>query len=236
MADVEAAPSPRTAKELVDLGRRHSFYSKPDGDRFNLVALHRMNMHYLRSRLLNQAAVVFGNGVMTDADSELLTALMRDYCTAVRDRDFMRDCAHADWEAHPFLLRSDRELEATLLETLKTKGVHPEPVVRGKEDRTLPPFPGGPWDMPSARTSQRRRYTGVALGAVVLVVPMVLAVLLRASTAANLVIACVSTMVFALGATYFSPTKLPVELLGVTAAYAAVLVVFVGGTGGGVLS
>ncbi len=81
MADVEAATPPKTSKDLVDLGRRHSFYTKGDGDnRFNLVALHRMNMHYLRGRLLSQAAVVFGNGVMTDKDSELLTSLMRDYC------------------------------------------------------------------------------------------------------------------------------------------------------------
>lgn len=80
MADVEAAPAPWTSKGLVDLGRRHAFYTRGDEDRFNLVALHRMNMHHLRGRLLKQAAVVFGKGVMTDEDSELLTSLMRDYC------------------------------------------------------------------------------------------------------------------------------------------------------------
>lgn len=80
MADEEATTTSRTSKDLVDLGKRHAFYTNRNGDRFNLVALHRMNMHYLRKRLLDQAAVVFGNGEMTDKDSELLTSLMRDYC------------------------------------------------------------------------------------------------------------------------------------------------------------
>jgi hypothetical protein len=92
MVDVEAgksAPpgstSPMSTKDVVDMGRRHSFYiSRYGTDRFNLVALHRMNMHYLRSRMLNEAAVVFGNGVMTDEDSNRLTALMRDYCMSLR--------------------------------------------------------------------------------------------------------------------------------------------------------
>lgn len=232
---MEAAPAPWTSKGLVDLGRRHAFYTRGDEDRFNLVALHRMNMHHLRGRLLKQAAVVFGKGVMTDEDSELLTSLMRDYCTAVRDRDLMRDCANRDRERNPFLLTSAVEMEDALLKScLAASDIHPEPVIRADEDARLPPLPGGPWDVPAAAKFRRQRYTGVVVGGAVLVVPMILTVLLR-STTANLVIASVSTMIFAVGATYFSPTKLAVELLGVTAAYAAVLVVFVGGAAGGAL-
>lgn len=147
----------------------------------------------------------------------------------MRDRDFMRDCAHRDWKVNPFVLRSNREMEGVLLKSLKAKGIRPDPLVPPEEDRHLPTFPGGPWDLPSSLELQRQRYTGAILGGLILTVPMILMVLLR-STTANLVIASVSTMIFALGATYLSPTKLPVELLSVTAAYAAVLVVFVGGT------
>ena len=85
MGDLEAndAPTPQSAmsKEVIDLARRHTFYTNPNGERLNLVALHRMNMHYLRTRLLDSAAVVFLKEDMTDEDSKQLTSLMSDYCT-----------------------------------------------------------------------------------------------------------------------------------------------------------
>jgi hypothetical protein len=83
MAEVETgkfAATDSISKGLVDLGRRHAFYVNERGERFNLVALHRMNMHYLRIRLLNEAATIFSNGIMKDEDSKALTSLMQDYC------------------------------------------------------------------------------------------------------------------------------------------------------------
>jgi hypothetical protein len=71
------------SKVVVDTGRKHTFYANERGVRFNLVALHRMNMHYLRKRLIDQAATIFKNGVMDDEDSKTLTSLMRDYCALV---------------------------------------------------------------------------------------------------------------------------------------------------------
>jgi hypothetical protein len=142
----------------------------------------------------------------------------------------MRDWAQRDWDGNPFFLKSEGgELEQALLSSLRAKGIRPDRAIPLDQDAHLPRFPGGPWDMDSALKLRRQRYTGAIVGGVILTVPMILMVLLR-STTANLVIASVSTMIFALGATYLSPTKVPVELLGVTAAYAAVLVVFVGGT------
>ncbi|KAB5583415.1 hypothetical protein GE09DRAFT_1278640 [Coniochaeta sp. 2T2.1] len=237
MGDIEAngVPIPQSpmSKEVIDLARRHTFYTNPNGDRFNLVALHRMNMHYLRGRLLDSAAGVFAKEAMTDADSKELTSLMSDYCTAVRDRELMRDLAARSWRTNPFHLKSDpdRPLETLLLSSLKARGIHPAPIISIKEDETLPSLPGGPWDMPSAIKATRERYAWAIVGGVVLIVPMVMMVLLEGRTA-NLVIASVSTVMFALAAAYSAPTKLPVELMGVTAAYAAVLVVFVGGTTG----
>ena len=145
----------------------------------------------------------------------------------------MRELAARSWRTNPFHLKSDpdRPLETLLLSSLKAKGVHPLPIITVKEDESLPSLPGGPWDMPSAIKATRERYAWAIIGGVVLIVPMVMMVLLQGRTA-NLIIASVSTVMFAIAAAYSAPSKLPVELMGVTAAYAAVLVVFVGGTTG----
>ena len=83
-ADMEAAtPIHATdpiSKVVVDTGRRHTFYANSRGVRFNLVALHRMNMHYLRKRLIDESAKIFTKGSMDDDNSKVLTDLMRDYC------------------------------------------------------------------------------------------------------------------------------------------------------------
>jgi hypothetical protein len=69
------------SKIVVDTGRRHTFYANERGVRFNLVALHRMNMHYLRKRLIDEAGTIFTNGSMDDDNSRTLTGLMKDYCS-----------------------------------------------------------------------------------------------------------------------------------------------------------
>lgn len=124
-------------------------------------------------------------------------------------------------------------MERDLLDELKTKGVHPVQMLSLEEAHDLPHLPGGPWDSPSAIRTRRERYALAILGGVILIAPMILMVLVH-TTPASLVTVAVCTMIFAVAASYFSPTKLPLELLSVTAAYAAVLVVFVGGTAGSV--
>ena len=69
------------SKAVVDIGRSHTFYKNVRGERFNLVALHRMNMHYLRKRLLDESATIFAAGEMKDENSKALTSLMQDYCS-----------------------------------------------------------------------------------------------------------------------------------------------------------
>jgi len=60
--------------------RRHIYYTNERGTRFNMTALHRMNMHYLRKRILDEAGEVFVRGGVDDNLSGSLAALMRDYC------------------------------------------------------------------------------------------------------------------------------------------------------------
>lgn len=141
----------------------------------------------------------------------------------------MRDLAYRDWDTCPFHLKSERPMERDLLNYLKASGVQPERVVPWYEGELHPVLPGGPWDYPSASKTRTQRYALAILGVLILNVPMILMVLVP-STAMSLATVVVCTMVFAIATAYFSPTKLPIELLAATAAYAAVLVVFVGGT------
>jgi len=60
--------------------RRHIYYTNERGTRFNMTALHRMNMHYLRKRILDEAGEFFVRGGVDDGLSGSLAALMRDYC------------------------------------------------------------------------------------------------------------------------------------------------------------
>ena len=151
--------------------------------------------------------------------------------TAVRDREYMREWALRDWDRDPFFLKSEKEMEQDLLKDLKTRGIQPVQMHTAEEDRILPQLPGGPWDFPFAKRIRRERYAVAVLGSFILTLPMILMVLVPTTTTSLLTVGICTTL-FAVAIAYFVPTKLPVELLGVTAAYAAVLVVFVGGTTG----
>ncbi|KAL8320649.1 hypothetical protein RB597_007083 [Gaeumannomyces tritici] len=234
MAEPETAmPCPTLhnsqTQRIVEIGRRHTYYANERGERINLVALHRMNMQYLRMRLLDEAVDMFKRGDMDDDNSKRVTSLMQDYCTAVRDREYMREWAQRDWPGNPFHLKSERPLERGLLDTLKARGIDPIPMHHlYKSDDGPEQMPGGPWDFDSRTKTRFLQYSLAITGAVILTVPMITMVLIG-RTDASLAIVCVFTILFAVGLSYFSPSRLPIELLSATAAYAAVLVVFVGG-------
>jgi len=147
--------------------------------------------------------------------------------TAVRDRECMRDQAYRDWKSNPFHLKSEREMEHGLFEYLQAQGVEPEAQMLTDEDRLTPTLPGGPWDYPSSQRNRKERYALTILGSVIIVVPVVIMAYVPGLLASILTVG-VCTMFFAVATAYFSPTKPPLELMIATAAYAAVLVVFVG--------
>ncbi|KAL8382205.1 hypothetical protein RB595_006133 [Gaeumannomyces hyphopodioides] len=234
MAEPEATmpcPTPQNlqARRIVEIGRKHTYYLNERGERINLVALHRMNMQYLRMRLLDEAIDIFKRGEMDDENSKMVTSLMQDYCTAVRDREYMREWAQRDWSGNPFHLKDERPLERDLLDTFKERGIDPVPVLRPYSyDDGPEQMPGGPWDFASRTKTRFLQYSLAITGAVILTVPMITMVLIG-KTNASLAIVSTFTILFAIGLSYFSPSRLPIELLSATAAYAAVLVVFVGG-------
>ncbi len=144
----------------------------------------------------------------------------------------MRDAAYRDWDNCLFHLKSERPMERDLLNYLKSNGLQPDQMVFHHEDHLMPELPGGPWDYPSASRTRKERYALAVLGGLILNAPMILMVLVP-GIVTSLVTVPVCTMIFAVATAYFSPTKLPLELLAATAAYAAVLVVFVSGTSSG---
>lgn len=148
----------------------------------------------------------------------------------------MRESSAPGWAAYPFLLSaSDRELDKRLLDDLKRK-IQPNPMLLKDQDDAK--LPGAPWDYISMKQAFRtrhkltiRRYTLAGLGAAILVLPMILMVLLK-NTVAGLVTVAGCAIMFAIASAHLFSAKLDHELIGVTAAYAAVLVVFVGSSPG----
>jgi len=76
------------SKSVVDAGRRHIFYANERGERFNITAVHRMNMHYLRKRIMDETMSILDRGEMSNGNSDALTTLIQDYCL-FSDREFL---------------------------------------------------------------------------------------------------------------------------------------------------
>jgi VIT1/CCC1 family predicted Fe2+/Mn2+ transporter len=139
----------------------------------------------------------------------------------------MRDLAYRDWSNNPFHLKAEREMERGLLEHLRAQGIEPEQMILGDDAGLAPKLPGGPWDYPSAQRNRKERYALTVLGSLIIIIPIVIMTFVPGQIASiATVVSC--TMFFAVATAYFSPTKPPLELMIATAAYAAVLVVFVG--------
>jgi hypothetical protein len=146
---------------------------------------------------------------------------------AVRDREYMRDCAKRDWKANPFMLHSTNIMESGLMDSLKRKGVNPNAVITHSVDRKRPTLPGEPWDFRSSLRANWERNSMALGGSLILVGPTILMVLVH-STLVRLLTVGISTALFAIANAQISTSRSPFELLSATAAYTAILVVFVG--------
>jgi len=231
---------------------------RPEKDNtcMNLEALERMNLHFLQRQLLNNVATYVWTGPesKTDATAKQVSESLHQYCQAVRDRQYMSLVASKGERRNPFMLQSNRILEGRLMEVMEKKMV-PDPnvetglqvsakpvltraksVLFGAESKHLAEnygeLPGGPWDYPKARHENALRYGAGMLGVVVFIGPMILMVLVKGSLC-RLLTSGLCIVAFALGlalwsnVTTFEPLT-PFEMITGTAAYAAVLVVFVG--------
>jgi hypothetical protein len=157
-------------------------------------------------------------------------------CTgrSLRDLEYMQEHAarHVkDDELDPFYLKSSKHLQKLAMEEsgfipglLLPKGLLP--IARDHTDPQLPGLSRTVAHRASESEQLWVRFGMASAGGLILVVPMLIMANLGTKTA-NLVTTCIAMFLFAAGITFGTRLK-PDQVLGATAAYAAVLVVFVG--------
>jgi len=183
-------------------------------------------------------------------DGELLYAplcsLKSDFLTrmkhtgnTLRDWDYMSEKHNAEIEKDPFKLVSSQTRDACIMEDadLFSKaaslwGTEYDPLRKQRvpDDYEAPALVGGS----RGSTKERREAELFALrlwfsllGGLALIAPMLFMVLYKGGEHVSLITTSVSTILFAVAMAKFS-TQPPWNLVATTAAYAAVLVVFVG--------
>jgi len=138
----------------------------------------------------------------------------------------MEECAKRGPDDDPFLLKTTRALDYALM---RDSGLHFSLRFPLPKDQANPEPPGGYRGI--AKTKEKvarirlRLYMAVA-GGTALVAPMILMVLQK-STLTSLLTVSISVFIFGSAMSVFTDQD-PFEVLTATAAYAAVLVVFVG--------
>jgi hypothetical protein len=135
---------------------------------------------------------------------------------------------------NPFVLRKSSFMSSALIDDLE-KGFDLEPNLHihphdwskcSLRYNEFDALPGGPWDPKTRKKTKYARYSMALLGSLILVCPMLLMVLVK-GIIVRLVTAGACTIIFAFALAKLS-TRTPFELMSATAAYTAVLVVFVG--------
>ena len=145
----------------------------------------------------------------------------------------MQERAKKGFDTDPFLVMSSRALESR---SLKRAGLIPkevEPLLPNAHDEQYPViFPPAPYrhsaNQVAARKDSIARFVLAAFGGLALIVPMIIMVRVPGETA-SLIITSVFTVGFAAAIAWGSDQDAS-QILAGTAAYAAVLVVFVGAT------
>ncbi|KAI6790348.1 hypothetical protein KC361_g7966 [Hortaea werneckii] len=192
-----------------------------------------MNIHGLREHLANHAAGSFKDRRFALEDAESRQGLLNLYCDAVRNLDLMREKDKLGYDRDPFLVKSSRALERDVLES---SGLIPDhvlpkgelPLPYDHEHPVLANENGGRHHANKATSKKQRleRFAMASFGGLLIIVPMLIMANVPGKVA-SLVTSCVAIAIFAALVTL--GTKLgPHEVLASVAAYAAVLVVFVG--------
>ncbi|KAM0457260.1 hypothetical protein ACHAO4_003057 [Trichoderma viride] len=205
--------------------------------RLSLAALNRMRMRRLQMKLSHRIMRMHYYEEMPEDWETLLV----QYIKATRDNDYIRTCV--DRGLHdPFLIRSERQVDAAILDAELLR-IPPEMLekelllqsVNGTERFNLvPPLEQEPTAIGGTRNETTRkqwtedflkRIVVSVIGGAFLVVPMWLMISLN-SQRASLITTTVFVFVSGIVASY--SLENPLAVVSTTAAYAAVLVVFVG--------
>ncbi|KAK4552288.1 hypothetical protein LTR86_010458 [Recurvomyces mirabilis] len=182
----------------------------------------------LRKVVLNLATV--HAVAIHDAQRDLATSaaeLVRG--DMLRDLDYMEEKAKKGYDADPFLLQTDKQLERDMMLEAGVLDVFVITDLPDALDHDQPRLSGMGRNARQRQEKARNRSLAVACalaGGRSLLVPMIIMSLVPGLTC-QLVTTSVFVLAFALGGALFSELK-PAEILAVAAGYAAVLVVFVG--------
>ncbi|KAI1175135.1 hypothetical protein F4777DRAFT_598744 [Nemania sp. FL0916] len=193
--------------------------------RISLAELQRMRLRKIQGQLVKHVAHM----KLTDAESENWEGDLETYIKAVQDYDYM--ISRCKLPRDPFLVTGERSIDSYVLHSLlgdAKKDVSGDPIIIDGpwEDTTVPI--GGTRNLVTARSEIvqfRQRLVIAAIAGSFLIAPMWLMVL------HNTLYTClVSTTVFVIvfGVVLAAFLDGPKEVMSGTAAYAAVLVVFVG--------
>ncbi len=149
----------------------------------------------------------------------------------MRDLDYMQECARRDFDQDPFLMMTTRELDWQVMKRAGLLSDNVDQLLAVPADQDSPRvFGSTPYRHHANKTLDRGQFLvrlSMALfGGLALVVPMLIMVLVPRRTV-SLIVASVFTLAFAVGLALRNELK-PDQILAATAAYAAVLVVFVG--------
>ncbi|KAK4628932.1 hypothetical protein CLAFUW4_08143 [Fulvia fulva] len=181
-----------------------------------------------------QREIVEAGREMTDGKtSVLLPQLLHKYCDALRDMDYMQEKAANGFEDDPFLLMTSKQMEKDLMEDygLVPDFVDPRGDLPTAHDSADPRLPGIGRTDRLHRAQLENKYHklySVLGGGLALIIPMVI-MRLEPGKVSCLVTTCGCVAIFSLAIAFRSDMR-PNEILAVTAAYTAVLVVFVGTT------
>jgi hypothetical protein len=152
----------------------------------------------------------------------------------VRDLEYMQqraaDCGEHD-EDDPFYLKSSKRIDRLAMDLagLLPNHVLPAGDLPIARDHYLPKLPGVARTAAIKADKSRHllsRFVMASSGGLSLVVPVIVMANVPGKTS-SLVTTCIAMLVFAIGITFGTQLKAD-QVLGATAAYAAVLVVFVG--------
>jgi VIT1/CCC1 family predicted Fe2+/Mn2+ transporter len=135
------------------------------------------------------------------------------------------------YEEDPFLMKSSRALERSILETTKLIPDHvlpagPLPLPTDHANPQLRDLGRNEANKAASRNSRILRFTMAGIGALLLLVPMLIMANIPGKNA-SLITTCIALMIFSVLIPLLTELG-PNEILATTAAYAAVLVVFVG--------
>ncbi|KAL7953087.1 hypothetical protein V8C34DRAFT_297876 [Trichoderma compactum] len=200
----------------------------------SLAGLQRMRLRKLQADLSNRVMEMHFNHNMP-GDWEFL---LKEYTQAVRDYDFIKTCV--DRPDDPFIIASRRKLEAGILTFELLNFPRPEiPDSHGKDWSTIDIPPGtqkdtfgrGDLSQQAKLRALIKRVAMAVFSGLFLLAPMWIMVL-HPTTYTGLVLTTVFTFAFAIVMAVVLRGDSTIAVMSSTAAYAAVLVVFVGTTTG----